>query len=129
MSGLPTTQVRVTWTNTAPADAATSLPAYVTADGFYGVPAGSTRTLIAIYGPAGATPSHVDQDGKEPGVQTAVLEDRSVIQHEVSLAPGESTTVTVEFQGTGAGERLTEVLHTPLIEAPDTPRETLTCAS
>ncbi|QYM65533.1 DUF4012 domain-containing protein [Microbacterium sp. Se5.02b] len=127
--GLPTTQVRVTWTNTAPADAATSLPAYVTADGFYGVPAGSTRTLIAIYGPAGATPSHVDQDGKEPGVQTAVLEDRSVIQHEVSLAPGESTTVTVEFQGTGAGERLTEVLHTPLIEAPDTPRETLTCAS
>ena len=127
--GAPTTQVRVTWTNTAPADAATSLPAYVTGDGVYGVPAGTVRTLIAIYGPEGATPSHVDRDGKEEGVQTAMLGDRSVVQHEVSLAPGESTTITLEFQGTGAGERLTEVLHTPLIDTPDTPREPLRCAS
>ncbi|MFK3679862.1 DUF4012 domain-containing protein [Microbacterium sp. NPDC090218] len=128
-NGAPTTQVRVTWTNTAPADAATSLPPYVTADGYYGVPAGTVRTLIAVYGPDGATPSHLDRDGKEEGVQTAMLGDRSVVQHEVSLAPGESTTITVEFQGTGAGERLTELLHTPLIETPDTTREPLTCAS
>ncbi|PRA82962.1 DUF4012 domain-containing protein [Microbacterium sp. MYb66] len=127
--GTPTTQVRVSWTNTAPADAATSLPAYVTGDGFYGVPPGTVRTLIAIYGPEGATPAHVDRDGEEEGVQTAMLGDRSVVQHEVSLAPGESTTITIEFQGTGAGERFTEVLHTPLIEAPDTTREPLRCAS
>ena len=127
--GTPTTQVRVTWTNTAPADAATALPAYVTADGFYGVPAGTVRTLIAVYGPEGATPSHVDRDGDEDGVQTAVLGDRSVLQHEVSLAPGESTTITVEFQGTGAGVRLTDVLHTPLIEAPETARKPMSCAS
>ncbi|MFP3345648.1 hypothetical protein R0J87_24505, partial [Halomonas sp. SIMBA_159] len=37
--GEPTTQVTVTWKNDAPTDAATSLPAYVTADGLYGVPA------------------------------------------------------------------------------------------
>jgi hypothetical protein len=128
-SGAPTTQVRVTWTNTAPADAATSLPSYVTADGYYGVPAGTVRTLIAIYGPEGATPSHLDRDGEEEGVQTAMLGDRSVVQHEVSLAPGESTTITVEFQGNGAGERLTELLHTPLIDTPDTTREPLACAS
>lgn len=127
--GEPTTQVRVTWTNTAPADAATSLPTYVTADGFYGVPAGTVRTLIAVYGPEGATPSHIDRDGTEEGVQTAMLGDRSAVQHEVSLAPGESTTITVEFQGTGAGQRLTEVLHTPLIDTPDTTREPLRCAS
>ncbi|MFK0241012.1 DUF4012 domain-containing protein [Microbacterium sp. NPDC090281] len=124
-----TTQVRVTWTNTAPADAATSLPTYVTADGFYGVPAGSVRTLIAIYGPDGATPSHIDRDGAEEGVQTAMIGDRSVVQHEVSLAPGESTTITIEFQGTGSGERLTDVLHTPLINDPDTKRVSLQCAS
>ncbi|MFE7195787.1 DUF4012 domain-containing protein [Microbacterium oxydans] len=127
--GQPTTQVRVTWTNTAPADAATSLPPYVTADGFYGVPAGTVRTLIAVYGPEGATPSHIDRDGAEEGVQTAMIGDRSAVQHEVSLAPGESTTITVEFQGTGAGQRLTEVLHTPLIDTPETTREPLRCAS
>lgn len=129
--GQPTTQVAVTWTNTAPADAATALPAYVTANGFYedGVPAGSVRTLIAVYGPEGAMPSHIDRDGAEEGVQTATLGDRSAVQHEVVLAPGESTTITVEFQGTGAGERLTQVQHTPLIVEPKTTRSELTCAS
>lgn len=127
--GEATTQVRVTWSNTAPADAATALPPYVTGDGFYGVPPGTVRTLIAVYGPEGATPSHVDRDGAEDGVQTAMLGERSVVQHEVLLAPGESTTITVEFQGTGAGERLTEVLHTPLIVGPELSRDTLRCAS
>lgn len=127
--GAATTQVRVTWTNTAPADAATSLPPYVTADGFYGVPAGSVRTLIAVYGPAGATPSHVDRDGSEDGVQTTVLGSRSVVQHEVLLAPGESTTITVEFQGEGAGERLTQVNVTPMIDSPKATREELRCSS
>ncbi|GGM46199.1 DUF4012 domain-containing protein [Microbacterium saperdae] len=127
--GEPTTQLRVTWTNDAPADAATSLPAYVTANGWYGVPAGSVRTLIALYGPQGATPSHIDRDGAEEGVQTAMLDGRPVVQHEVLLAPGESTTITIEFQGTGAGERLTQVLHTPMIDTPKTTREKLLCAS
>ncbi|WEK62680.1 MAG: DUF4012 domain-containing protein [Candidatus Microbacterium colombiense] len=126
--GEATTQVRVTWTNDAPADAATTLPAYVTANGWYGVPIGSVRTLIAVYGPDGATPSHIDRDGAEEGVQTATLDSRAVVQHEVLLAPGESTTITVEFQGTGAGERLTEVLHTPMVETPKTTRDKLTCA-
>lgn len=127
--GAPTTQVRVTWTNNAPADAATTLTDYVTGGGNFGVPVGSTGTLIAVYGPQGATPSHIDRDGAEEGVQTALLGDRSAVQHEVVLAPGESTTITVEFQGTGAGERLTQVRHTPLIEGPETTREKLDCAS
>jgi hypothetical protein len=127
--GKPTTQLRMTWTNDAPADAATALPAYVTANGWYGVPAGSVRTLIALYGPQGATPSHIDRDGAEEGVQTTTIDGRAVVQHEVLLAPGESTTVTLEFQGTGAGERLTQVRHTPMIETPKTTREKLVCAS
>ena len=127
--GKPTTQVRVTWTNNAPADAATSLPPYVTADGFYGVPPGSTRTLVTVYGPEDATPSHIDRDGKEESVQTALLGSRSAVQHEVLLAPGESSTITVEYQGSGAGERLTVVEHTPMIDTPKTSREQLRCAS
>ena len=126
--GEPTTQVRVTWKNDAPADAATSLPPYVTASGWYGVPAGSTSTLVAVYGPEGATPSHIDRDGKKDAVQTALLGTRSVVQHEVLLAPGESTTITVEFQGEGAGARLTEVSHTPMVRTTEIHREQLKCA-
>ncbi|MFK4761385.1 DUF4012 domain-containing protein [Microbacterium sp. ZW T5_45] len=125
--GEPTTQVRVTWTNDAPPDAATALPAYVTADGAYGVPAGSTRTLIAIYGPEGATASRIDRDGAEESVQTALLGTRTAVQHEVILAPGESTTITVEFQGEGAGDRLTRVSHTPLVREVAIDRQDIRC--
>ncbi len=127
--GRPTTQVRVTWTNGAPADAGTALPVYVTGGGTYGVEPGSVRTLVTVYGPEGATPSHIDRDGEEPPVQTALLGTRTAVQHDVLLAPGESTTITVEFQGEGAGERLTVVEHTPMIDAPKTTRTQLRCAS
>lgn len=127
--GTPTTRVSVTWSNEAPADAATSLPFYVTVQGAYGVPAGSVRTLIAVYGPEGAIPSYTDRDGAEQGVQTAMLGDRTAVQYEVTLAPGESTTVTVEFQGEGAGERLTSVRHTPLVVTPDAQVDGLACGS
>lgn len=125
--GEPTTQVRVEWTSNAPKDAATSLPAYVTGDGWYGVDPGDTRTLIAIYGPEGATLRSVDSDGAEKGVQTTTLGERSVVQHDVLLAPGESSTITVSFIGTGAGDRLTRVQHTPMMKSPETTRTPLRC--
>ena len=128
-SGAPTTRVQVTWTNDAPLDAATALPPYVTAAGWYGVPAGETRTLVAVYGPQGATPVRVDRDGADEQVQTAVLDGRTVLQHSVQLAPGESTTITVDFTGTGAGERLTELAHTPLLSDPEVTRESIDCGS
>lgn len=127
--GEPTTRVRVTWTNTVTTAEASSLPTYVTAGGFYGVPAGSLRTLVAVYGPEGATPVHIDRDGEEESVQTALLGDRTAVQHDVLLAPGESTTITVDYVGEGAGERLTEVLHTPLVTDPKITRDELRCAS
>lgn len=47
----PQVKVTVMATNTAPADAATSLPKYVTGGGVYGVPAGTVQTNIIVYGP------------------------------------------------------------------------------
>jgi hypothetical protein len=125
--GEPTTQVRVTWTNGAPADAEQTLPLYVTGNGIYGVHAGSVRTMIAIYGPEGANVRAIDRDGSEEGVQTTTLGMRSTVQHTVLLEPGESTTITVSFIGTGAGDRLTRVQHTPMIETPETTRTELAC--
>ncbi len=127
--GEPTTRVRVTWTNSVTAEVASSLSPYVTAGGFYGVPPGSLRTLVTVYGPEGAIPSHIDRDGVEEPVQTALLGDRTAVQHDVVLAPGESTTITVDYTGQGAGERLTEVVHTPLVTDPDISRDELRCAS
>ncbi len=128
-NGEPTTQVRITWTNDAPADAATSLPEYVTAGGHYGVPPGSTRTLIAVYGPQGSALAHIDRDGTEERAQTAEADGRPVVQYSAELSPGDSTTITVEFTGEGAGDRLTELVHTPLVDDPETTREELHCAS
>lgn len=125
--GEPTTQVRVTWTNNAPADAAEQLPEYVTAGGYYGVEAGDVRTLIAIYGPEGATVRSIDRDGAEDSVQTTRFGTRSVVQHDVLLAPGESTTITVSYIGNGAGDRLTKVQHTPLVETPEITRTEIAC--
>lgn len=127
--GSPVTQVSVTWTNDAPADAGSTLPPYVTGGGNYGVQPGSVRTLIAVYGPDGATLSHADRDGAQEPVQTTLIGGRSVVQHEILLAPGESTTITVQFQGEGAGERIADVLQTPSILPPDVGREEVRCTS
>lgn len=127
--GIPTTQVRVTWSNDAPPDAATSLPAYVTGGGQYGVDPGSVRTLIAIYGPEGSVFAGSQRDGAEEPVQTALLGTRPVVQHEVVLAPGESTTVVAEFRDGGSGERLTSVSQTPTVSPAEATRDELRCGS
>lgn len=125
--GEPTTQVRVRWSNDAPPDAEQTLPLYVTGNGIFGVYAGNVRTLIAIYGPEGATMQYAERDGEEEPVQTALFGTRSVVQHEVELSPGESTTITVSFIGEGAGDRLTRIQHTPMIDAPETTRSEIVC--
>lgn len=125
--GIPTTQVRVTWSNDAPPDAATSLPVYVTGGGQYGVDPGSVRTLIAVYGPEGSVFAGSQRDGAEEPVQTALLGTRPVVQHEVVLAPGESTTVVAEFRDGGSGERLTAVSQTPTVSPAESTRDELRC--
>lgn len=125
-AGEATTRVQVTWTNAAPADAA-DLPMYVTGGGHYGVPPGSVRTLIAVYGPEGATPSSISGDADGESAQTAMLGSRSAVQHTVLLAPGESASITVDFVGGGAGAESTLVRHTPMIDAAEPTRQELRC--
>lgn len=95
-----TSIVHVTLKNTAPADAATSLPAYVTGNGSYGVPAGQIRTRIAFYGPQKGLLASAKSNGVDLRSIAGTDDGRPVAVVEVQLKPGESTSVDVEFLGT-----------------------------
>ena len=95
--GYESTTVRITSSNNAPADAATSLPAYVTGAGIFGVPPGSVQTNIVAYGPVQATVETAYVDGKKTGFAPYVHSNRPVGVLAVRLAPGESKTVEFTF--------------------------------
>jgi hypothetical protein len=95
--GYEQTTVRITSTNTAPADAAKSLPAYVTGDGIFGVPPGSVQTNIVAYGPVQANVEIAKQDGQKTEFAPYIHGNRPVGVLAVRLAPGETHTVEFTF--------------------------------
>lgn len=90
-------KVRVTSTNTAPKDAATSLPEYVTGGGAFGVPAGSVQTNVIAYGPVQSNVETAFVAGKKIGFASHRHSGRPVGSVTVRLAPGQSTTVEFTF--------------------------------
>ncbi|MGX1159827.1 uncharacterized protein DUF4012 [Arthrobacter sp. SLBN-100] len=97
VDGYEQTSVRITSTNSAPLDAGTSLPAYVTGNGAFGVPPGSVQTNIVAYGPAQAHVETAELDGQRTGFAPYFHGDRPVGVLAVLLAPGESKTVDITF--------------------------------
>ncbi|MFE4080514.1 DUF4012 domain-containing protein [Paenarthrobacter sp. YIM B13468] len=89
--------VRVTNTNTAPIDAASSLPRYVTGGGVYGVPAGSVQTNVVAYGPAQSNIDTVVKDGEKIPFAAQRHGQRAVGTATIQLAPGQSTNVDFNF--------------------------------
>lgn len=90
-------KVRITSTNTAPADAATSLPAYVTGGGDFGVPAGTVQTNVIAYGPVQANVGTANVDGQKVSFAAKRHANRPVGTVTVTLAPGQSRTVELTF--------------------------------
>lgn len=88
---------RITLTNTAPADAATSLPKYVTGDAVFGIAPGNVATNVIAYGPSQARTEAARVDGKPAPVGSFTHADRPVGVIRVDLAPGQSTTVELDF--------------------------------
>lgn len=95
--GYEQTTVRITSTNTAPADAASSLPEYVTGGGIFGVPAGTVQTNIVSYGPSQANIETALIDGSKQFFATHTHATRPVGTVTVRLAPGQSSTVEITF--------------------------------
>lgn len=89
--------VRVTSTNTAPSDAASSLPPYVTGAGNFGIPAGAVQTNIVAYGPVQANVETVQVDGAKTEFAPYLHSSRPVGVLAVRLAPGESRTIDFTF--------------------------------
>ncbi|MEW1823031.1 DUF4012 domain-containing protein [Arthrobacter sp. NPDC080031] len=116
--GYGTIKVRITSTNTAPADAATSLPAYVTGAGAFGVPPGTAQSNVIAYGPAQAHVETATQDGNQVPFGAQLHDDRPVGTLSVRLAPGQSSTVEFTF-GKIVQHSLPEVVVTPTIQPVD----------
>ncbi|WP_235423547.1 DUF4012 domain-containing protein [Pseudarthrobacter chlorophenolicus] len=97
VDGYEQTVVRVTSTNTAPLDAATSLPSYVTGAGMFGVPPGTVQTNIVSYGPAQANVESVTIEGQKTPFAPHRHASRPVGTIAQQLAPGETKTVDFTF--------------------------------
>lgn len=95
--GYEQTTVRVTSVNSAPTNAATALPEYVTGGGTYGVPPGSVQTNVVAYGPVQANVETAFVDGQREPFAPYIHANRPVGVVAQRLAPGESKTVEFTF--------------------------------
>lgn len=95
--GYSQVKVRVTSKNTAPKDAATFLPEYVTGGGVFGVPAGSVQTNIIAYGPVQSNVETAFVAGKKTSFASHRHSGRPVGSVTLRLAPGQSSTVEFTF--------------------------------
>ncbi len=110
----PRYAVEVTLTNTAPADAAESLPTYVTG-GTYGVPLGSIKTVLSAYGTPDVQNLGVTRDGATVPYHPATDATYPVSTIGIELAPGESSVLRFSWLGAHAFTGDLELRSTPLI--------------
>lgn len=89
--------VRVSVTNRAPLDAASTLPGYVTGDGVFGVEPGRVRTNYVVYGPAQSFVETAQLDGESTTVGAGRHGQRPVGSVQVEVGPGETAVLDVSF--------------------------------
>lgn len=125
--GRPIFSVDVTMTNTAPADAASSLPSYVTADGMFGVTPGNIKSILAVYGAPGLENLGLSRDGEQVPYQPAVDADYPVSLITTELVPGESTTIRFSWLGASSFAGEIEIEMTPVIHRNETKMLEIAC--
>lgn len=118
--------LRLTLTNTAPADAATSLSEYVTGAGQVGVTPGNFRFNVIVYAPPGSMPGGVLRDGAALPSQLATDGEFPVTQFVVELAPGESTTIDLGVTTDGVSKR-PDTISTPKLHLRETQQVAVNC--
>jgi hypothetical protein len=127
--GRSTYVVEVTLRNDAPADAATTLPTYVTGGGVFGVAPGLISTNLAVYAPSEGVFMEAAVDGQPAGVQTATDSGHAVVQLQTTLSPGQSATIKMSFLGGPATTGAAELETTPIVNLPETQQVSVACES
>jgi hypothetical protein len=87
----------VTLKNIAPADAAESLPTYVTGGGVFGVPVGTVQTNFVGYGPDQSQLQTARINGEPVPLGSYRHGDRPVGVLTTTLEPGQTATVELDF--------------------------------
>lgn len=124
------TGVTVTLTNTAPADAATSLPDYITGGGSFGTPPGVISTALAVYGMPGSFNLGVTDDGGGAAAHHQATDSgHSLSRMVIDLAPGESRRYRFDFLAAESGARELVVETTPLMRPLEIAPLELDCAA
>ena len=125
----PNYGVTVTLTNTAPLDAATALPTYVTGGGDYGVTAGNVKAIVTVYGAPGMQNLGMARDGASTPYYPTTDATYPVSQASIELAPGESTTLQFGWLGEGPFDGEVTAQSTPRIQPSVQQTAHLTCQS
>lgn len=90
-------KITVTLRNTAPLDAESALPKFVTGGGRYGVPPGTVQTNVVAYGPSQSRIETVHQSGRKMAFGSQLHGRHPVGTVTTRLRPGEATKVEVVF--------------------------------
>ncbi len=117
----------VNLTSSAPADAATSLPLYVTANGLFGVAPGIVAVTGNVYLPQGYTLVSA-QASSGASFTSAGLQGREVLSYGVNLQPGQTNSISVVVETTSAAPDA-EAIMTPTADQSISPVVTTTCKS
>jgi hypothetical protein len=123
----PNFAVEVTLTNTAPADAATSLPAYVTGGGLYGVTPGNVKTITSVYGAPGMENLGLKQNGQDVPYLPSMDEGYPVSAATVELAPGQRVVLRYDWLGAAPFDGDVELQSTPVIHRNETQKLEMSC--
>jgi hypothetical protein len=104
--------------STAPADAGSTLPEYVTGGGQFGIDPGNQVVNLQIFGPAGGTVDEIRTNGsKDEAQEVHTLGGRPVRQAWLFLGPGDKADVTWTMTSGKGQSGATRVSVTPSIEA------------
>lgn len=123
--GLRELTLTVALSSDAPADAQTSLPPYMTANGRYGVAPGNAATVGNIFLPPGWDVMRAEtSDGA--GFTTYQYQGRDVLSFESNLAPQTSSTATIVLRSLFPASQATAFV-TPTAQPSISPVVTSTC--
>ncbi|MEA5456985.1 DUF4012 domain-containing protein [Sinomonas sp. JGH33] len=125
--GRPTWAVEVTLTNSAPADAGTSLPGYVTGAGIYGVKPGNVKTQVNVYAPPSSVYLGSWKDGAPLNVHQDMNSGYPVAQTDAELSPGQSVTLRFQFLGAAHADEKPDMISTPTVNTSSTSDLSLSC--